>query len=71
MNAVKIVPQVKPLTKEEILARLHVLEVKADVYSRNDWEAYNTLLAEIKDLDMKLLDIYTTENITWLNKQKA
>ena len=57
--------------KEVLLNKLNELEVKAAHYCRTDWERYNTLLAEIKDIDAKLLDIYDKENIAWLAKKKA
>lgn len=62
--------QFKPLTKEEILKKMEQLEVKADHYCRTDWERYNEVLAELKDLDSKLLAIYDSENIAWLEQQK-
>lgn len=56
--------------KETILKRIGELEVKADHYCRTDWERYNEVLAELKDLDAKLLAIYDEENIAWLEDQK-
>jgi hypothetical protein len=56
----------KKLTKEEILKQYEELEVKADVYSRTDWEALDAVLAQLKNLDAILLDIYTQENETFL-----
>lgn len=65
-----IVESKKPLTKQQLLDRLGVLEVKADHYSRTDYVRYDEVCAEIKDLDAKLLDIYNSENETWLQSKR-
>lgn len=56
----------KKMTKEEILKKYEELEIKADHYSRTDWEALDAVLAQLKNLDAILLDIYTQENETFL-----
>lgn len=61
-------PDLKPAakTKEEILKEYEQLEILADVYSRDDWEAYDRIRAKLKDLDAKLLNLYDKENETFL-----
>lgn len=54
------------MSKQELLNQINELEVKADHYSRTDWLAYEAVVAKLKDLDRKLLDIYTRENETFL-----
>ena len=61
----------KKLTKEEILTQITELEVKADHYNRTDWDAYNRVMEQLKNLDTILLDIYTTENETFLQSHKG
>lgn len=56
------------LTKEEILKQINELEIKADHYSRTDWEAYLRVRDQLKNLDCILLDIYNNENITFLQR---
>lgn len=53
-------------TREDVLKEIHELEVKADHYSRTDWDAYNRVRDQLKNLDMILLDIYSKENETFL-----
>lgn len=59
------------MTKEEILKKFEELEVKADHYSRSDWQAYDAVLAQLKNLDAILLDIYTQENNQFLQTKKG
>lgn len=61
----------KRMTKEDILNKYHELEIKADHYSRTDWEALDAVLAQLKNLDAILLDIYTQENETFLQTNKG
>lgn len=56
----------KKMTKEEILKKFEELEIKADVYSRTDWEAYQAVREQLANLDKILLDIYSQENETFL-----
>lgn len=58
------------MNKQELLDKINELEVKADHYCRTDWERYTEIRAELKELDAKLLSIYNTENINWLESQK-
>lgn len=59
-------PIKKKLTKEELLAKFTELEAKADVYSRTDWDAYNSVKDQLANLDKLLLDIYNEESETFL-----
>lgn len=61
----------KKMTKEEILKKFEELEIKADVYSRTDWEAYEAVKEQLHNLDKILLDIYTNENETFLQSHKG
>jgi hypothetical protein len=54
------------VNKELLLQRLNELEIKADHYSRTDWVAYDKVLNELRKLDVILLDIYNSENDTFL-----
>lgn len=56
----------KKLTKEEVLAKINVLEIKANHYCRTDWDRYNEVRDELKNLDAILLDIYSQENESFL-----
>lgn len=58
------------MNKQELLDKINELEVKAEYYSRTDWDRYTEIRAELKELDDKLLSIYNAENITWLESQK-
>lgn len=66
-----IVETTEPTLKETLLNQIAILEVKADHYCRTDRERYDSIRAELKDLDAKLLAIYDEENIAWLNKKEA
>lgn len=59
------------MTMEEILNKISDLEIKADHYSRTDWDAYNRTCEQLKNLDMILLDMYTKENETWLQSHRT
>lgn len=58
-------------TKEDILKEINVLEIKADVYSNTDWDAYLRVTEQLKNLDMILLDMYNQENETFLQNHSA
>lgn len=59
-------PRPAAKTKEELLAEYGRLEVLADVYCRTDWEAYDRIRAKLKDLDVKLLNMYDKDNEKFL-----
>lgn len=61
----------QPTTKEELLNKLNELETKANHYSRTDWDAYNRVMEQIKNLDSILLEIYNTENEVYLASIEA
>ena len=61
----------KKMTKAEILKKFEELEIKADHYSRTDWEAYDGVMAQLKNLDAILLDIYNEENERFLQSHKG
>lgn len=61
----------KKRTKEDVLKEYGELEIKADHYSRTDWEAYNRVLEQLKNLDAILLDIYNQENETFLQTKQG
>lgn len=50
-------------TKEAIKAKLDELEIKADHYSRTDWESLQAVEAEISTLNLKYLDLMLAETI--------
>jgi RPA family protein len=54
------------LTTEQLVNKCNELEHKAQVYSECDWEAYNRVSAELRNLDMILLVRYDKENETFL-----
>ena len=58
-------------TKAELLKLINDLEIKADVYSRTDWLAFEATAAKIKELDMILLDMYNAENEVFLQRRLA
>ena len=66
----QVVSEPKPMDREELLRQRAILDVKADHYSRTDYVAYNDVCSKIKDIDAKLLQVYSDENDAWLAKQK-
>ena len=52
--------------KTNLLTQIEHLEIKADHYSRTDWELYLTVCEELNALNLILLDMITNENETWL-----
>ncbi len=76
MNKLQLVPEqgvtttlptdYSKLSTEQLLTKISELETKAGVYSECYWEAYNRVSAELKNLDMILLDRYNKENETFL-----
>jgi len=58
--------------RKELLERVTQLEIKADHYSRTDWDAYQSVLDELREIDSLLLDMYNAENESFLqNIDKA
>jgi hypothetical protein len=60
----------KSSTREEVLKQIQILEIKADHYSRSDWESYLRVRDQLKNLDCILLDIYNRENEDFLTSHK-
>lgn len=58
------------MNKQELLKKLEELSIKADHYSRTDWDSYLQIQEQLKDLDMKLLDVYHQENESFLQSHK-
>jgi hypothetical protein len=61
----------KTLNKEQLLELTTELEVKAEVYSKEDWEAYNRVCEQLKNIDAILLDMYNKENEAFLTNQQT
>jgi methionyl-tRNA synthetase len=53
-------------SKQQILDTINKLEIKADHYSRTDWQEYTKITQQIKELDEKLLDIFNNESEMFL-----
>lgn len=52
--------------KEKLIQKYHELEIKADHYSRTDWDAYTRVREEMQKIDLQLLDIYNRESDMFL-----
>lgn len=72
-NVCPIIKQVnyKQMSKQQLLDETTNLEVLADHYSRTDWESYNRVMEQLKNIDAILLDIYTKENESFLQPEPA
>lgn len=55
---------IKDMTREELLNYLKLLEQKVIIYSERDWLTAQAYMAEIKRVDMILLDMYTEDTIS-------
>ena len=54
------------MTKEQLLAKIAVLEIMADIHSRTDWEEYLNTQKKLRALDIQLLNMYNHENSEFL-----
>lgn len=56
----------KFMTKDQLLAKIAVLEILSDVYSRTDWVEYLAVQKKLRALDIQLLNMYNHENREFL-----
>lgn len=54
---------------EYLKQRMNHLVIKADHYSRSDWDSYQRVQAEMKKLDEEILDLMLKENETFLQNK--
>jgi hypothetical protein len=50
------------MNKQELMTKKEELEIKLDVYSRSDREAYNRVMQDLLEVELDLMDLENNGN---------